>query len=146
MQEGKDKIEVLAPPEGLQQLRDVVEQLESVLRTAARQILLHKLWEERVRVSLAGQQPHEDGCWISWRGTEAFNGADGPTPVRKAFTELLKNMQRINFNSKNRLAVRDRYTLNFTDTLYYQWVARCAASERAQRSAFTPVLPGSDKR
>ena len=142
MREGKEDSESMASPVGLQQLRAEVDELEAVLRREARQILLHKLWEERVRVSMAGQAPHEDGCWISWRGTEAFNGADGPTPVRKAFTELLKNMQRLNFNSKYRLAVRDRHSLPFTDTLYYRWAAQCAISERAQRSAFTPVCKG----
>jgi hypothetical protein len=135
MQDGKEEKDVAATAE-LERLREEAEQLEGVLRREARQILLHKLWEERMRVSVAGQAPHEDGCWISWRGTEAFNGADGPTPVRKAFTELLKNMQRLSFNAKNRLAVRDRYSLGFADTLYYaytKWLAPQGAGAVAGR-------------
>ena len=99
-------------------LKSQVEAIEEVLRTEARCLLIHKLREDHIQISLHGQSPHPDGCWISFRGAEAFNGTTGPTPVRRAFTDLIKSLKRSNFSDEVQVAVRDRHTLPFADTLW----------------------------
>ena len=108
----------------LESLQGEVEQIETMLRHEARQILVYKLCEERVQVSLAGQPPHEDGCYISWRHTEAFNTACSNAPVRKTFMELLKKMYRAHTPQHRD---RDRLGLRFADTLYHNWRTQYAA-------------------
>ena len=110
----------------LERLLDEAERADAVMRNAARQILLCKLAEGPLRISLPGHVPHEDGCWISWRGVEAFYGSACPAQTRYTFVQLLKKLQGLTSNSNNRPNTRaDRYCLDFEDTEYYRWAACC---------------------
>jgi hypothetical protein len=105
--------------EDLEHLRARVDAAEQVLRREARRLLICKLKEDDMRVSLPGESPFPDGSYLALRGEEAFNGSDvTPTPVRKAFTDLLKKLHRASFGQKTFPAARDRTTLRLEDTLW----------------------------
>ena len=108
-----------------------MDAFEQVLRRAARRLLICKLKEDNIRISLPGESPFPDGCWIAFRGEEAFNGSDTSTPVRKAFTDMLKKLHRVGFGVQNLPAARDRMAMSFEDTLWsVQWrnIARSVAA------------------
>lgn len=110
-----------------ERLLNELKRVERVLQREARSILTHTLWGESCQISLPGQDPHPDGICVRFRGEEVFNGADCPTPVRKAFTELLKKLQKRNFHElSGRQPVCDRYATLITGTHFHHWSAKHA--------------------
>ena len=118
-------------PDDLENLKGRVDAVEQVLRREARRLLIRKLIEDNIRVSLPGESPFPDGSWIALRGEEGFHGTDAPgNPVRKAFTDLLKKLHRVSFGVQKFPAARDNMTMRFEDTLWsVQWrnIARSVA-------------------
>ena len=115
----------------LERLKAQVDAIEHVLRASARHILIHKIREDEIRISLHGQAPHPDGCWIAFRGEEAFIGSHVSSAVRKAFLDVVRKLHRTSFGARYCPAARDRLTLKFDDTLWsVQWrnVARSVAA------------------
>ena len=139
----------------LERLKAQVDAIEHVLRASARKILIHKIREEEIQISLRGQAPHPDGCWIAFRGEEAFIGTDVSSPVRNAFLDVMRKLHRTSFDAQYYPAARDRLTLKFDETLWsVQWrnVARSvvasfgAAAQVQSRNIIASASPAPSEK